>query len=240
MKKVVVIACIVLANSIGYGQFWEKQFASDLFLVDTYIKKTNKGVSYVDTDTYKGSPYNNPNYLPGNVYKNNTLLANNVALRYNAVADEMEIKESLTSSNDDARVLTKSEDIFVKIAGDIFVFVPYQGGVEKGGYFQVLYEGNQIQLFKKLNKKFTPEKKASSSIVRKTPAKFDDRPIYFLVTTVGKFYQFPKSKKGKFKVFGSNKDVMKKYAKSKNLDINNESDLQALIKYYDTIGGASE
>ncbi|MGK0385978.1 MAG: hypothetical protein ACI849_000584 [Patiriisocius sp.] len=240
MKKIAAL-CILfcLSSSISYGQYWDKLFQSDLIMIDTYIKRNDSGISYKDTRTYKGTPYNNASYLLGTVYKNDALLATNVALRYNAIADEIEIKESLDSPDENARVLTKSQDIYVKIINEIFVFVPYEGGVEKGGYFSILYEGSQISLYKKMNKKFTAAKKASSSLVRDMPAKFEDAPVYYIVNTVGKFYQFPKSRKGKFKVFGSTKKLIKEYTEVKNLDINNEADLKKVIEYYNTVGGLS-
>jgi len=155
---------------------------------------------------------------------------------YNAVADELEVKESLATPDNEVKLLTKDPDIYVKIANDIFVFVPYDGGVEGGGYFQVLFEGNKYDLFKKLIKDFTPEKKASSSMItNSTPAKFTDKPVYYIVTKEGKFYELPKSKSKKLKVFGPNKDLIKKYVNDKGFDLNEEADLKKVIVYYDTI-----
>ena len=126
MKKEIIIGiglCFITLLGVNAQVFdtpyGTRQFTNDLYLLDEYIKRQSKGVDFKDTDSYKGTPYNHPSYLPGNVYKNDELMASNVALRYNAIADEMEIKESLGSSDDDARVLTKSPDIFVKIRNDI-------------------------------------------------------------------------------------------------------------------------
>lgn len=212
-----------------------RQFTSELFQIDEYIKRQDQGVEYSDTDSYKGTPYNNPSYLVGNVYKGDELLANNVALRYNAMADEIEIKESITSNDEDAKLLTKSPDIYVKIVNDLFVFVPYKGGIENGGYFQVLFEGNTYDLFKKLVKDFIPPKTASTSLTRDTPAKFIDKPVYYIVTKNGKFYELPSSKNKKLKVFSENKEAVKSYVKEKGLDLNKEEDLLKVIKHYDTM-----
>ena len=161
MKKIIitVVLCVLTLNTTT-AQFDAAMFVSDVFLLDTYIKRQNKDVNFRDTNSYKGTPYNNPNYLFGNIYKEGKLLADKIAIRYNAVADEMEVKQNLSDSNDSARVLTKSQDIYVKIIDDIYVFVPYQGGIEKGGYFQVTFEGNNIALYKKHIKDFSPEKKS--------------------------------------------------------------------------------
>lgn len=235
MKKLIIISILVFlgANQVFAQGYYQKQFTSDLFILDEYIKRQNKGIDFKDTKSYTGTPYNHPSYLTGNVYRNNELLATNVALRYNAIADEMEIKESITSSDDDAKVLTKSPDIFVKIMDDIFVFVPYQGGVEGGGYFEVLYEGKKVDLFKKHVKSFSKGKKATSSITRDVPAKFVDKPVYYLVMKNGKFYELPSSRNKKIKVFGEHQDLMKDYVKDNDLDLNDEEDLRKAVLFFD-------
>ena len=236
MKKIIVtLALCVLTLNTAFAQFDAAMFVSDAFLLDTYIKRQNKDVSFKDTKSYKGTPYNNPNFLLGNIYKEGKLLADKVAIRYNAVADEMEVKQYLNDSDDDARVLTKSQDIYVKIVDDIYVFVAYQGGIEKGGYFQVTFEGNNIALYKKHIKDFSPEKKATSSITKTLPAVFRDKPVFYLVTKSSKFYQMPKSRTKKLKVFGEKQKQMKDFTKQNSLDLNNEQDLITAVKYYDTL-----
>ncbi|QNJ97844.1 hypothetical protein [Constantimarinum furrinae] len=238
LKNIVLVVLITgtLLPVVAQDGIQNRRFINEVYQIDEYIKRLDQGVNYADTDSYTGTPYNHPSYLPGNVYKNNGLLATDVALRYNAMADEIEIKESLTTSDDDAKVLTKSPDIYVKINTDIYVFVPYKGGIEGGGYFHVLYEGEKYDLFKKPSKKFTPEKKATTSITRDTPAKFSDRPVYYIVTKEGKFYELPASKSKKLKVFAENRNAVKDYVSSNGLDLNNENDLIRVIKYYDGIG----
>ncbi len=239
MRKLILVAvvlCIslnVTAQDFG-NNYGIRQFTNDLYQLDEYIKRQNKGIDFDNTESYSGTPYNHPSYLMGNVYKNDSLWANNVALRYNAMADEMEIKESLATPNSEAKVLTKSPDVYVKIVNDIYVFAPYKGGIESGGYFQVLFEGNKIGLFKKPKKAFTQAKKASTSITRDLPASFKDKPVYYIVDKNGKYFELPSSRSKKLKVFGSNKDAIKKYVGEKDLDLNVEHDLIRVIRHYDT------
>jgi hypothetical protein len=237
MKKLLILSLIFIAGlQVTKAQeFDSKRFLADVFQVDEFIKRNNLGISYADKDSYKGTPYNNPSYLNGNIYKGDELLATNVGLRFNAFEDEMEVKESVTSPDSEAKVLTKDPDIYVKIVNDIFVFVPYDGGIEGGGYFHVMFEGNKIDLFKKMKKEFVPEKKANSSITPGFPAQFKDDPIYYIVDKKGKFYELPSSKRKMLKVFGSNKDLVKDYIDQKDLDVDNEADLKRLIEYYDTL-----
>ena len=228
MKKIIltVVLCVLTLNT-ALAQFDTAMFVSDVFLLDNYIKRQNNGINFKDTKTYRGTPYN--------IYKEGTLLADNIAIRYNAVADEMEVKQTLSSNDENARVLTKSQDIYVKIIEDIYVFVPYQGGVENGGYFQVIFEGGQIALYKKHVKDFKPEKKATSSITKTLPPVFKDKPVFYLVTKSGKFYQMPKSRSKKLKVFGEKQNQMKAFTKQNNLDLNKQEDLLKAIIYFDTL-----
>ena len=87
MKKAILtlILCVLTLNT-AIAQFDSAMFVSDVFLLDTYIKRQNKDVNFKDTKSYKGTPYNNPNYLVGNIYKEGKLLAEKIAIRYNAVA----------------------------------------------------------------------------------------------------------------------------------------------------------
>ena len=236
MKKTIltVVLCVLTLNT-ALAQFDNAILVSDVFLLDTYIKRQNKDVNFKDTKTYKGTPYNNPSFLLGNIYKEGKLLADNIAIRYNAVADEMEVKQILNSDDENARVLAKSQDIYVKIVDDIYVFVPYQGGVENGGYFQVIFEGGQIALYKKHIKDFNPEKKATSSITKTLPPVFKDKPVFYLVTKSGKFYEMPKSRSKKLKVFGEKQTQMKAFTKQYNLDLNKQEDLLTAVKYYDSL-----
>ncbi|MGJ8665725.1 MAG: hypothetical protein ACSHW7_05120 [Patiriisocius sp.] len=236
MKKIILsLVILVMMAPTVKAQFDGKKFTSDLFILDEYIKRQNKDINFEDKDSYTGTPYNNESYLPGNIYKDGKLLAENIAIRYNAIADEMEIKEGLNTSDDDAKVLTKSPDIFVKIVSQIFVFVPYQGGIEEGGYFEVLHEGNQVDLYKKHIKDFDEAKKATSSITRDVPAKFSDEPVYYLVTKTGKFYQFPNSRNRKLKVFGDKEKMMKSFVKDNRLDLNVEKDLLRAVRHYEKL-----
>ena len=240
MKKLVVIVLFFCFTLSAFSQtvnnvYANRQFASDLFQMDEYIKRQSKGVEYSETDTYTGTPYNNPNFLIGNIYKDNELWATNIAIRYNAMEDEMEIKESLDSPDEDARVLTKSPDIFVKILSDIFIFAPYKGGIEGGGYFEVLQEGDKFDLYKKWGKKYKPAVAANTTLTKDIKANFKDDPVYYLVNKKGVFFELPDSKNKKLKALVKEAPEMKSYVKKYDLNLNEEKDLIRAIKYFNSL-----
>ncbi|GGD83241.1 hypothetical protein [Planktosalinus lacus] len=200
--------------------------------------KFQKTTTYKDIDlntlNYIGSPYTNDNYLAGDIYHKNKLVAENVPLRYNALVDEMEFKPKFETPDNESSALMKSPEIDVRIGQKVFVFVPYQGGVEKGGYFEVLRRGEKYDLFKKYNKKYIPEQEAKTSMTKDRPAKFIDNPVYYIVRGDGKFIELPDKNRKFSKLFSGNENEINNYIKSKNLDLKNESDLLKVIAYIDS------
>ena len=162
-------------------------------------------------------------------------MSKNSPLRYNIFSNEIEVKESLEQPHEEAKPLTKSSEIYVKINEVVIVLVPLNGSDEDGSYFQVLYEGKKVDLLKQVEIEYTVPKKASSSITRDLQGVFSNKDTYFLQTKRGKMYELPKAKKKKFLVFGKNKDTLEQYAKKNGLNINKEPDLKRLIVHFDNL-----
>src|SRR5690606_6163730 len=119
------------------------------------------------------------------------LIKSGVPMRYNAFADEIEIKKSPTDANYGA--LIKDPEIFVKMGRDIYLFIPFEGSNEKGGYFNVLSDGKTYDLYKKTTATFQEPKKAASTYARDIPPSFIKHITYYLVQD-GQFLQMPNSK----------------------------------------------
>ena len=190
-------------------------------------------IDFDNPNTYIGTPYSNPDFVLGSIYRNDSLIFNMVALRYNAISDQIEIKESLSTPNEEIRNLKKSAELVAKIGKTKFIFMPYEGEVSKGDFLEIIYDGTQVDIYKKHEKDVRYPIKASSSITRDLPAKFTDKPLYFLVTRRQQFYLFPKSRKSKFKIFGQKEGLMKSYAKENKLDANVEEDLIQIVSHYE-------
>ena len=154
-------------------------------------------------------------------------------MRYNAIADEIEFKESLNIDDKEAKALVKSKEIYAKIMKDIFVFIPSEG------YYLVVFDGDNFSLLKKITKKYFPAKKAKNNYETSTLAEFEDRFSYSIYTRNGEMMEFPKSKSKKLKVFGNSEKLIKDYIKKYHLDLNKEKDLKKVIIYLDGAEGAS-
>lgn len=198
---------------------------------------SNKPITIVPEErNFSGSAYENEEFVNGYVFKDGKILASNVALRYNAKRDEVEVKKSLTTSNSNARVLVKNSDIYIKILNKAFVFSTVKEGIDKAGYFMVLHEGDNYALYKKITKRYLEGRESVNSITRDTPPAFKNIETYYLVDKESEnFTLFPKSRKGKLKVFTNFKKEVKDFVKKESLNINKDYALTKLVKYYDTL-----
>lgn len=235
MKKSVLsfISFFIVATALAQQPIYQQQIQ---YLLQYQFDKTTKYEDInLETLNYTGSPYINESFLAGEIYHNNKLIAENIPLRYNALMDEMEFKPTFETPESESSALLKSPEVDVRIGSKVFIFVPYQGGVEKGGYFEVLLRGEKVDLFKKYNKKYTPEQKATTSLTRDIPARFTDNPVYYLVLYDGRFVEVPSRARHFSNVFVGKEREINDFIKSKNLDIKEENHVLQIVNHYNTI-----
>ena len=233
MKKIINSTLIVIyfACSISFAQNRKTQFATEVFVYSADVYDTRNLYDPATPENYDGTPYYVNDFLLGDVYLENEMILSNGALRYNAVADEIEYKESLNDDDESAKALVKSKEIYAKIMNDTFVFIPSQG------YYLVIFDGNNLSLLKKVTKKYFPPKKAQNNYERSTLARFEDRFTYTIYSKNGKTLELPRSKSKKIKAFGDDEKIVKSYTKEQNLDLDKEKDIKKLIQYLDKIQG---
>lgn len=233
--KSLIILFIIAFSATTFGQSQLRGLTSDLHQVDNYIKRNDKTLSYSLPKDYNGSPYFNDEFVLGDIFQGDELIATETPLRYNIFSNEIEVKESLGDSDEDASPLTKSSEIWVKINDVIVVLIPFNGSDEEGSYFQILFEGKKIDFLKKVDKKYTTPKKASTSITRDLKGAFTDETTFFLQTKSGRMFEMPKAKNKKYLIFGKHAQTLKDYAKENRLNINKEHDLKRLVIHFDSL-----
>ena len=186
MKKTLynTIIFLFIGYSFAIAQNINSQRQTELFARNAYKYDTSTIYDPANPENYKGTPYHSDNFLTGNVYIENELILSNVALRYNAIADEIEFKESLNSNDKEVKALVKSKEIYAKIMKDIFVFIPSEG------YYLVVFDGDNFSLLKKVTKKYFPAKKAKNNYETSTLAEFEDRFSYSIYTKNGEMVEF--------------------------------------------------
>jgi len=203
--------------------------------IDTYF--SNRAITVNPKErNYTGSAYENKEFVNGYVFKDGKILASKIAMRYNAKREEIELKNSLTTPNEHARLLKRDPKIYVKMGNKTFIFLKANEQIQKPGYFVVLAEGENYSLYKKITKKFIEGRESINSITRDTPPAFEEKQIFYLISNSdGSFIEFPKSRKGKLKTFTNHKKEVKEFVKSNKLNLNKDYALTKLVKYYDTL-----
>lgn len=235
MKKIIynTLIFLIIGCSFATAQNRDLQRRTDWFVYNADAHDTRSIYDPATPENYEGTPYYQDNFLLGNVYLDNEVILSNAALRYNAIADEIEFKESLNDEDEKAKALVKSKEIYAKIMKDVFVFIPSKG------YYLIVFDGNNFSLLKKVTKKYFPPKKAKNNYERSTLARFDDRIAYNVYTKNGEMVELPNSKSKKIKAFGNSENIVKDYVKENNLDLNKEKDLKKVIMHLDGVEGAS-
>lgn len=184
---------------------------------------------------YTGSPYENRAFQLGNVYGDGKLLASNVALRYNALRDEFEIKKSVNTSNYDAKVLVQDEAISVRITNQTFIYVPKKSNEDVGGYFEVLLNGDNMSLYRKITKEYVEGKKSINSITSDILPMYREKDELYFLNNAGKLIEVPGSRNGKINSFGMHKKALKDYIRSEKINVNKIGDLKKLLVFYNSI-----
>ena len=235
MKKIIynTLIILIIGCSFASAQNRNLQRQTDWFVYNANAHDTRSIYDPATPERYEGTPYYQDNFLIGSIYLDNELLLSNAALRYNAIGDEIEFKESLNEDDEDAKALVKSKDIYAKIMNDTFVFIPSKG------YYLVVFDGNNFSLLKKVTKKYFPPKQAKNNYERSTLARFDDRFTYNIYTKTGEMVELPSSKSKKLKAFGNSEKIIKDYTKEYKLDLNKERDLKKVIMHLDGVENAS-
>ncbi len=247
MKKIILFIAVCINVSLCFSQrFGEGGLGDasgnsggansnfDFFLrtIDINQKALAFGLTEAEFSGIKNQAYLNTHFLVGNIYQDDKLLKVGIPMRYNAYADEIEIKNHVSEEKYGA--LIKDPSIYVKLENDIYVFIPYEDSNEKGGYFNILTDGKTYDLYKKTTAAFIEPQKAKTSYQRDTPPSFDKATKYYLVKD-GKFYELPANKAKLLKVMDSKKSEVKDFINENNLNIEKETDLKKVVTYFDSL-----
>ncbi|OAD90556.1 hypothetical protein A7A78_14705 [Aequorivita soesokkakensis] len=232
MKRIILFSFTLLTAISGFSQAANSNYDVYSRTIDLNQKSLAFGLTEAQFESIKDEAYANPNFLQGNIYQEDQLIKSDVAMRYNAYADEIEIKKN--PSDETYGALIKNPDIFVKIIKDIYVFVPYEGSNEKGGYFNVLSDGKTYDLYKKTKAVYKEPRKGQTTYERDTPPSFAKNVTYYLVQN-GTFYEVPSSKSKMLKMMDKKKTEIKAYMNENDLDLDKEGDLIKVVSYFDSL-----
>lgn len=231
MKKILTFAILAICSSYGFAQSDAAWYQLNNRNIELEEKWQAFGLTEAKFNAIKDDAYATSKFIDGNIYKNDKLLKANVPMRYNAYADEIEIKNT---SDSDYGALVKDPSIYVKILKDNYVLIPFNGSIKEGGYFSVLVDGEKYSLYKKVKSTFNQPYVAKTSYERDRDPSFSKTTTYYLVEN-GKFYELPDSKSKILKVMDNKKKEVKAYIKDNDLNLDDEDDLMKLVAYFDSI-----
>lgn len=233
MKRILIVG---LFSLLGLNAFAQRDRSHDIDIhvrtIDLNEKSLAFGLTEAEFEAIKDEAYANPSFIPGNIYQGEEVISHGVPMRYNAYADEIEIKKNMT--DEDYGALVKSPDIYVNMLNDIYVYVTNERFPEKSGYFNVLFEGNRYSLYKKTVSTFAPRQEPKSTYDRGTPATFKKSTTYYLVDD-GSFYQMPTTRSKIMRMMGDKRKDVQDFVKENKLDIRNEMDFVKTIEYFDSL-----
>ena len=229
-KKLLLISTIIISlysiNNVAQSVYSNTD-------IDKYISKRNVE-TYIEAD-FTGTPYKNKEFKKGTILKNGVAITNNIGLRYNAAKDLFEVKKTSVLKDSQANVLKSSKDISLKLGNERFVFLTPNENNTTQGYFIDVYSVENASLYKKIKKVYIPEQKAYTSLASNIAANYKEKVTLYLYTKDGLLVELPSSKSKRIKAFGDKSKEIKIFVKESKVNINKESGLIEVIKYYSSL-----
>jgi len=209
-------------------------------LPDSFLKSGNKTIKYKHIN---GTPYiNNKQELKydipiGKLFTSRNEYVNTFFMRYNAFNDNIEL--SLIDDGINYYLLEKKPNSWYLTLG-ANKYRAYQYILKKEmtvGFFVILSESDTLNysLLKKEKVIFKDETKEKSSFVSYTPAEFKKGKSAYYLKVEEKLSKVPRKQKDFLKLFHQKKEELKAFIKKNKYSIPDESDLIAIISYYNTI-----
>lgn len=190
------------------------------------------GITDAQYNSIKDGMYANTNFLYGNIFEDGKEMIKGLPMRYNAYADDIEVK--LKTTDEAFQPLLKQENLAVKTLTDYYIYLPDNGIKEKSGYVNVLFDGKNYKLYKKITVSFKAAKKAETSYDTELPPSFQQTTYYYLVKE-GNLIDMSGSKSKMTGIIEDAKPGIKNYIKKQKLDIRKEKDLIKVVEHLDTM-----
>ncbi len=231
MKKIFLITFLCIASLTSVNSQAQSVYTDTD--IDKYISTVQ--IPKINEIDLVGTPYANEEFQKGVAVKNGLTIARNIGLRYNANKDIFEIKKTFVLTDDQARLLKKTNEITLKINNNDFVFITPSANSKAQGYFVVLHKGEKVSLYKKIKKEYIPGQKAYSSMTKAVSPTYKEKIIYYMADSEGVLSELPNSKKKKVEALSKNTKELKVFVKENKVNVNKEKDLIKLAEFVNTL-----
>lgn len=182
----------------------------------------------IPLEQIEGSPYLKKQFLPGKVYEADKN-AGTFLMRYNIYNDVMEI---MFKENEIQELLIHPR-VKASIGTSRFIVHDYLDNLnnKSKGYFEILSNGDKINLLKKHRVKFSPGEPAKTSFHKATKPKFEYlKEYYFRFREEELPIRIKKLKENHILYLLKEHGIAKEIIQAQNLDIRKEKDLIKLVE----------
>lgn len=187
----------------------------------------------INWEEFQGSPYVSDDFKPTQLFYKDEKMGN-IFYRYNALNEEIEIKESLMQQG--VRGLSRDKNIRIYRDGRPMSFQTFidRKGNTLNGYLTQLYDGETYDLYRRTHVKYTEGSKAANSFVKATPSRFTHFEEYYLQKKgIDRIDEFLPKKSGLYQLEPSKKESLKALFKEQKLDLDKEEDLIQILQHLD-------
>lgn len=206
-------------------------------LYRTLEDKDRRNTNFETYTSIDGSAYYTEDFQQGTVYYNDELMGSPY-LRYDAYADEIQIKKT-PSKEEDYGALVRTEALWCRIGNNKLIYQSLRNakGEVSNGYAYHLINGNKYQLYERQIKLFQEGKIAATSLTASINPKFIDKvAYYFSLKDSGEAKEIPKKRSYALALFAeADRQALKSYIKKKKLKLNDKNDLITLFYYANSL-----
>lgn len=241
--RILTLASLVLTTSTAIAQF-SGQVATNMSAggaaqgatagaISTLLGPVSDANSkrQINWEEFQGSPYTSNNFLPTQlIYKNEDM--GTVFYRYNALNEEIEVKESLLQEG--IRALGRDKNIAILNDGNPMSFKTFidKNNNTLNGYLTTLVQGGKFTLYKRIRVKYTEGAPAANSFVKATPSRFAQFEEYYIQEEgVNRIDELNQRKGQIYKLDAARKDEIKAFMKENNLDVKDQADLVQIVQF---------
>lgn len=186
-------------------------------------------------DQFSGSPYTDDNFSSAPVFYNDESMGS-FYYRYNAYNEEVEIKKTILPE-EKVSSLVKDKSIRIMVNGKPMSFSTFidKKGNTTNGYLSSLYDGKNIDLYRRDKVKFTEGQRAQNSFVKAVPNRFTHFiEYYYQKEGVNRIDEIPLKEGQLLKLYKEPvKTKIKTFIKENKIDMKEEADLIKLFEFID-------
>ena len=209
---------------------------NDSRLNDAFTQLRNRlNGPLLSSDQIQGSPYFNNNFKMARVFYFGKVLQDPIYIRYNAYSDEMEMTQDPRSIGTD-QALIKNSKIYCTIDSKTYKYLPLPEGnsqLEKVGYVEEIFKGENYTLFLRNRKLFLEAKKARTSLERSFPARFIENHEWYFQFQNSSLKRFKPKKKEIRKLFKNHSKSIGSYLKDNKSSLKTVGDIKQLFEFLD-------